>query len=74
MKLNLVLLMFFALQRHSVTLLYAGPDQLIPIASFLGAIVGVLLIFWQRFVSLLKRIFHFFSQKLRPSGAVSKSE
>lgn len=48
-------------------LLYAGPDQFIPIASFVGAIIGVLLIGWQRFVSLLRRIVASLTQKLRPS-------
>ena len=32
--------------------LYVGPDQLMPLASALGAIIGVLLLFWHRAVSL----------------------
>lgn len=48
-------------------LLYGGPDQLIPLASFLGAIIGFLLIFWQRFVGMLRRAFRFVGQKLRLS-------
>ena len=46
-------------------LLYGGPDQLIPIASVLGAIIGFLLIVWQRLFGLLRRAFKFVGQKLR---------
>lgn len=47
--------------------LYGGPDQLIPLASFLGAIVGFLLIFWQNCVAWFRRALKFVGQKLRPS-------
>jgi hypothetical protein len=38
-----------------IILLYAGPDQIIPLISIIGAIVGFLLIWWQRFVALVKK-------------------
>ena len=39
---------------HSVPIvvLYIGPDQIMPLASALGAIVGVALMFWNRVVGL----------------------
>lgn len=46
-------------------LLYGGPDQLIPLASFVGAIIGFLLILWQRFVGVLRRAFRFIGEKIK---------
>lgn len=48
-------------------MLYGGPDQLIPLASIFGAIIGFLLIFWQTCVAFLKRALRFVGQKLRLS-------
>ena len=42
----------------TLTLLYVGPDQILPLASFLSAFVGVLLIFWRYLVGLVKRAWH----------------
>ena len=56
----------------SAILLYAGPDQILPLMSVLGGILGVLLVFWQRFVRLIRRVGQFFMSKLRP--AAKKSE
>jgi hypothetical protein len=28
--------------------MYVGPDQFIPLSSFLGTVLGVVLIFWRR--------------------------
>ena len=50
---------------NTLLLLYGGPDQLIPIASVLGAIIGFLLIVWQRVFGLLRRAFKFVGAKLR---------
>jgi hypothetical protein len=36
-------------------LLYAGPDQILPIVSILGTIIGILLIWWRRFVMLARK-------------------
>jgi hypothetical protein len=35
------------------TLLYVGPDQILPFASVLSAIAGIALMFWNRLVSLV---------------------
>jgi hypothetical protein len=42
----------------TLTLLYVGPDQILPLASFLSAFVGVILIFWRYLVGLVKRAWH----------------
>lgn len=35
--------------------LYIGPDQIMPLTSILGAIVGVALMFWNRLVGLFHK-------------------
>jgi len=35
---------------------YVGPDQILPFTSFLGAALGVLLLFWNRAVGAARRI------------------
>lgn len=37
--------------------LYLGPETVLPVASFLAAIVGVLLLFWNFFVGKIRRLF-----------------
>lgn len=37
-------------------ILYIGPDQVMPISSVLGTLVGVVLIFWNKLVVLLSRL------------------
>jgi len=39
-----------------VVILYVGPDQLLPLASILGAIGGAIMIFWRQVVGVAKRI------------------
>jgi hypothetical protein len=43
----------------SFVLLYIGPDQILPLTSVLGGIVGVLLIFWQRVVGVGRKVREF---------------
>jgi hypothetical protein len=57
----------FAIQHLSFGLLYAGPDQLLPLASILGAIVGILMIGWQRIVGFMRSAFASVMHKVRPS-------
>lgn len=47
-----------------ILLFYGGPDQLIPLASVIGAIIGFLLIVWQRFIGLVRMAFKYFVQKI----------
>jgi hypothetical protein len=37
-------------------ILYVGPDQLLPLASILGAIGGAVMIFWRQVVGLARRV------------------
>ena len=36
--------------------LYVGPDQLLPLASILGAIGGALMIFWRQVAAFARRV------------------
>lgn len=36
--------------------LYIGPETMLPLASALAAIGGVLLMFWQRFAAIVRRL------------------
>lgn len=44
-------------------LLYIGPDQVLPLTSFIGAAVGVILMFWNRVVGAFRRVLKFSSRK-----------
>jgi hypothetical protein len=37
-------------------ILYVGPDQLLPLASIVGAIGGAIMIFWRQVVGAARRI------------------
>ena len=43
------------LRTSPTVLLYVGPDQIMPLTSVLSAIVGVVLMFWNRIVGLVGR-------------------
>src|SRR5262249_16797537 len=40
---------------QSFVLLYVGPDQILPLTSALGAVIGVLLIVWHRVVAAVRK-------------------
>ena len=42
---------------------YVGPDQILPLTSFIGAALGVLLIFWNRAVGTARRIWNLIWRK-----------
>jgi hypothetical protein len=44
-------------------MLYIGPETMLPLASALAAIGGVLLIFWQRFVGLVRKLWRLIVRK-----------
>ena len=44
-------------------LMYVGPDQILPLTSVLGGVIGVLLMFWNRLVGVLHRIKKFYSRR-----------
>lgn len=55
-------------QRIGILLLYAGPDQILPLASILGTIIGVLMIGWQRITGFMKSAFHSLRERKRSSA------
>ena len=46
-------------------LLYVGPDQIMPLASVLSAIVGVAVMFWHKLVALFRKIVGIFIRRPR---------
>ena len=68
METNSMLVLLDSLPRLPVVLLYAGPDQLLPLASFIGALIGVLLIGWQRLVMFVRRVLRFLTTKLQTAS------
>ena len=49
----------------SLVLGYVGPDQMLPLASALGAILGVLLIVWHRFVAIVRKMWRWCVSKFQ---------
>jgi hypothetical protein len=64
---NNFILLLLSIQSLPSMILYAGPDQLLPLASFLGAVIGILLIGWQRLVMFVRRAFQFVTTKFQAS-------
>ena len=53
-------------------LLYVGPDQVMPLLSVLGAVVGVVLMWWRRLAMLARRLFRSSTAKQEVSTKSSK--
>jgi len=53
-------------------LLYVGPDQALPVLSFLAASIGFLLMWWRRIVTLLRRALK--SIVAKPQSSAKTSE
>ncbi len=53
---------------HTAFFLYLGPETIMPFASILAAIVGVLLLVWRYLVSFSKKVFNFFRTRLARRG------
>jgi len=64
---NDFILLLLSIQSLPSMILYAGPDPLLPLASFLGAVIGILLIGWQRLVMFVRRAFQFVTAKFQAS-------
>jgi undecaprenyl pyrophosphate phosphatase UppP len=43
--------------------LYITPDQVLPLTSIFGAIIGVVLMFWNRVVGIARKAWHLVSRK-----------
>jgi len=54
-------------------LFYAGPDQILPLVSIIGTIIGVILIWWQRFVMLARKSWRFLARKFRSDKKLQPS-
>ena len=44
-------------------MLYTGPETMLPLLSALAAVGGVLLMFWQRFAGLVRKIWRVIARK-----------
>jgi hypothetical protein len=42
---------------------YLGPETTLPLVSVLGALIGVLLMFWHFFVGCVKKVFRMFFKR-----------
>ena len=51
------------IQYWPVIMLYIGPETILPLTSAIAAVFGVLLMFWQKFVSMLKKIWRLVLRK-----------
>lgn len=58
-----------ATSSRALVFLYVGPDQMLPLTSALGAIVGVLLMFWHRVVALVRKAWRLLLQKSQRTDA-----
>lgn len=47
----------------AIFLLYAGPDQILPLVSILGSIIGILLIWGRRVIVLIRKAWRILSRK-----------
>ena len=46
-----------------IIMLYIGPETMLPFLSALAAIGGVMLMFWQRFVAMLRKLWRVIVRK-----------
>ena len=53
---TILIVQYFLQQFAALVLIYSGPDQILPLLSILGAIIGFLLIWWQRFMRFVRRV------------------
>ena len=60
---------FRAVKISPTILLYVGPDQIMPLTSVLSAIVGVVLMFWNRIVGWVGRGWAAMTRRGQPSQA-----
>jgi hypothetical protein len=59
--------------RSSPVLLYVGPDQLLPLTSVFGAIVGIVLLFWGWVVRLVVRCWALLTRQSRTPAPESET-
>jgi undecaprenyl pyrophosphate phosphatase UppP len=44
-------------------ILYIGPDVFLPLTSALAAIAGVLLMFWNRIIGFVRKLYHMVTRR-----------
>jgi len=54
--------------------MYVGPDQVMTVTSGLAAVVGVLLMFWNKVVGIVLRIFHISRRTPKSDAAAVAAE
>lgn len=54
--------------------LYFGPDQVLPVASILATVAGLILIFWNKIVGLVRRISGFSKRSAAETKIVNPGE
>jgi hypothetical protein len=57
-------------QPITILLLYGGPDQILPLVSIIGTIIGFLLIMWRRLVMFMSKMWGKLSRSSQPSADV----
>jgi hypothetical protein len=53
-----------------ILLLYGGPDQILPLVSIIGTIIGFLLIMWRRLVMFMSKMWGKMFRNSQPAGDV----
>jgi hypothetical protein len=57
-------------QPLTILLLYGGPDQILPLVSIIGTIIGFLLIMWRRLVMFMSKMWEKMFRNSQPSADV----
>jgi hypothetical protein len=57
-------------QPLTILLLYGGPDQILPLVSIIGTIIGFLLIMWRRLVMFMSKMWGKIFRNSQPSADV----
>lgn len=56
------------LKKNPTLFLYVGPDQLMPLTSVLGALVGIALMFWNKIVGIAVKVMGLFGRREQGQG------
>jgi hypothetical protein len=57
--------------RFDVIAFYGGPDQVMTVTSGIAGVVGILLIFWNKLVGAVMKIFHRSSEASTPNNVAA---
>lgn len=59
----------FGWQDGIIVFTYLGPETIMPLASILATIVGVILIFWRFIIGFIKRLIRFILRRPNPAAS-----